>query len=157
MLQEYVHSWVAPWHSSCMMCCHYESAGNGLCMWSGLPVFPHEQKHIIREELLGQHSGWMWWWLEVLELFPGTGLEDGSKGTGAPTTKSSAQISVKGVGSRDIWCWAFCTSRDPQLAFGWLEVRASPAQADVHINREEPILTPCSICFFDFKLCFLLF
>ena len=23
-------------------------------MWSGLPVFPHEQKHIIREELLGQ-------------------------------------------------------------------------------------------------------
>ena len=27
---------------------------------SSHPVFPHEQKHIIREELLGQHSGWMW-------------------------------------------------------------------------------------------------
>ena len=45
-------------------------------------------------------------------------------GAKVPTTKSSAQTSVKGPGSGYIWCWAFCASRNPQLSSGWLEARS---------------------------------
>lgn len=42
MAQERVHGLVATQCGSCVMCCHDKEAGSRVCVWSGLPVFPHD-------------------------------------------------------------------------------------------------------------------